>query len=295
MSAKLVGKPFVSLDSLPIVEPEDDDLMEEQFMFGAKMSDAHSEDHSLNVGWMILNPGKSLPSMANVKKFFKRKMKRTHQLVSLHKKYLANVSDSQRFALQQYQMFPQINIFRGTGEALLEICASFQVNENVNKKTIVDELASQIPLNKVKKAMEDTKKQETLLTKIIHNAPRLPQGKSYTLFRGVGLSPEVKRGGVKVPELTTEAGDTLDWDRFSSFSISPLVALAFKGTAPCCIFRLQWDSAVPGVVLPLNLEFQEFEVLLPPGKYEVTRVTKLKSPYAPNWRLRVIDIKFLEK
>jgi len=293
MNAKLIGRPFVSLDSLPVVMPEDAALVEEQFMDGASMSEAHSEPHSLNVGWMILNPEKSLPSMEEVKKFFKRKTKHTHQLVSLHKNYLTNVSDSQRFALQEYQMNPEINNFRATGQAVLDICASFDVDKHVDKKTIVDALATQIPLKQVNQAMKGKKKQEKLLTRIIREAPRLPKGKTYPLFRGVGLAPQVKRGGDKLPELTAQVGDTLHWDRFSSFSISPLVALAFKGTAPCCIFRLQWDSAVPGVVLPLNLEFKEFEVLLPPGKYEVTRVTKLKSPYAPTWHLKVIDIKFL--
>ena len=290
---KIVGRTFVALDTLPVVMPEDANLVEKQFMGDASMSDAHTEPHALNVGWMLLNPGKPLPSMAKVKQFFEKRMNLTHQLVSLHKKYLANVPDSQRFALNEYQMNPEVNNFRQTGQTIMDICASFQVTKSVDKKSIVDALASHIPMKQVNEAIKNKKKQETLLTRIIQGAPRLPKGKSYTIFRGVGLAPQVKRGNDTPPELMAQVGDTLTWDRFSSFSISPLVALAFKGMAPCCIFRLQWDSEVPGVVLPLNLEFKEFEVLLPPGKYKVTGVTKLKSPYAPSWRLKVIDIKFL--
>ena len=67
---KIVGRTFVALDTLPVVMPEDANLVEKQFMGDASMSDAHTEPHALNVGWMLLNPGKPLPSMAKVKQFF---------------------------------------------------------------------------------------------------------------------------------------------------------------------------------------------------------------------------------
>lgn len=282
---------FVELDSLPIVaQDEDVELVEDQM----RLDDA-DEEHNLNVGWLIMHPGERLPSLAKVRRFFKANARRTAQLLDMHKQYLADAPNTQRLALEQYQFTPDINPALASGKASVFVGVRFEVDleGDITPEGVAAAIAKQTPVDQIRRAVKRMVTQRQRLERLIMGAPRLPAGEAYPIFRGVDLGPKVVRGGDRAAAPRAAVGDVLEWPRFTSFSISPMVALAFKLDAPCCVFRLQWDATVPAVVLPVNARFAEFEVLLPPGRYRVTGVTRVESGLAPGWGVRVLDLERL--
>lgn len=274
--------------SLPVVSDDDRGLMQQQFLEG------RGEPHLLNLAWMLVpeHASKPLPSLSVVRRYFKSVLRRVHQLASVHKKYLAAVPDTQRLALAWYQADPSINTVLAQGKQTVYVNVEVEVDvtKPVTQQTLLRAVAAQHPAKQVQRQVREAAANGKRLEALIRGAPRLPRGQSHTIFRGAHLPPRVKRGP-REPEQTAGVGDVLEWPRFTSFSLSPLVALGFQGISSCCIFRLRWDAGVAAVAVPLNEHFREFEVLLAPGKYRVTGVTTLTSPHAPaGFSQRVLDV-----
>ena len=77
--------------------------------------------------------------------------------------------------------------------------------------------------------------------------------------------------------LNLKEGDIIINNKFISFSLAPWIALQFSGE--CCLYRINItpNSNIPFFISPLTQQFKEFEVLLPPMKFKLNKISKMNS------------------
>jgi len=234
------------------------------------------------------------PSLKRIKRHFEQSMKRVHALLNFHKHYIAHAPARQRVALDQWQQTSgDINAFLRTGKLSIDFCAVAHLtpNKQDTSREITRAIRKAVSPDDIKFEMHNLIQKLKGLKLLVKHAPRLKKG-SYTLYRGVGITVPFTASKNTAPELGAKKGDTLSWPGFSSFSISPLVALDFF-QAPCCVFTLTWNRRVPGLVVPLNGRYSEFEVIVPPGRFRVKNVRYVQSTQYPDRRLRVLDLEWV--
>lgn len=290
--------PFASVQTSRL-DSEDARAVREQF-------EVRETNDKLREGYLIANPEKNSadaphrntrtegPPLKQIKRHFEQSMKRVHALLNFHKSYIAHAPARQRVALDQWQQTSSdINAFLRTGKLSIDFCAVAHLtpNKQDTSREITRAIRKAVSPDDIKFEMNNLIQKLKGLRLLVKHAPRLKKG-SYTLYRGVGIPVPFTSSKTTAPELGAKKGDTLSWPGFSSFSISPLVALDFF-QAPCCVFTLTWNRRVPGLVIPLNGRYSEFEVIVPPGRFRVRDVRYVQSTEYPDRRLRVLDLEWV--
>lgn len=248
---------------------------------------------------------------------------RKKNLIYRHRLYLLNLPPQQLASFEFYQGFNYqvINnymrtsqISKDTFEILPEIEKLFAIDPamlatpqksqklRAKKKKEFDVLFKNFLDNqndyirKVKRSIRD-------LRKIIDNAPGVRE--SFYVYRGTQayVNTFAKEDNTSnmddvffkyaFRQLELKEGDVIEEKSFVSFSIAPWVAVSFSGPV-CCLYRLKITPGAkfPYLIFPLTQTFKEFEVLLNPSKFRVTKITNIKSQYSPSITLRVYDIEF---
>lgn len=66
------------------------------------------------------------------------------------------------------------------------------------------------------------------------------------------------------------------------------------GESMCCMYRLVVTKDVPFYMFPDSETLKEFEVLLPPAEFKVTKVHNIQSPLSPEIKMRLYDIELVK-
>lgn len=253
-----------------------------------------------HIAWNLLSGGgKKAPSAEGLTEFFDDYAKKASKFLDIHVSYLKTVPNTQRLAIEEYQRSPRVNRILNTREKFFA-WFDFEVPTDVKlTKTAFKQIIQKAGAEQVAKDVVEIAKfyidQHKRIIRAIENAPRSRE--TWTLFRGLFLDTKIDYNAEsKPPELTAKVGDVLEWNRITSFSLSPFVALFFQKSLEnkCCIFTVECDQSVPFFAYPLNSVHPQFELILPPAKYEVVGVQKLKLSKFPNWNgIRVVRVKFL--
>lgn len=278
----------------------DEPLVKEQFL--SKRKGDKANQNSLRVAYLLAHPeqaekGSKPVSLRKAWAYFESQVERVHKLVNIHKTYIARAPARQKVALDNWQRSStDVGVYQKTGMYSSEGCfeINIAVRKTPSKSSIKKLMADSLPVDNVVNEIQELKSKLRGLQALVHNAPRLPHNEQYTLYRGVQVAVNFKAVGKDAAVATAGVEDVFTWDTFSSFTISPMVALNFS-SEPCCVFRLQWSHDVPSLVVPLNGWFHEFEVIVPPGRFRVSRVWYVNSPWQPDWRLRVLDLEWVGK
>lgn len=161
------------------------------------------------------------------------------------------------------------------------------------KKTIN---ANKYDFKKIKTAISD-------ILYVIYHAPKLHV--TFYAYRGEenysnvykltseADSIEMKKEEYKLSQLNLHENSTYLAKGFNSFSIAPWVTLNFAGQ--CCIYRIKIDDSVPYIIFPHSDRYKEYEVLLPPCKFKVTKIDDIVSPLSDFIRMRMYDIEFVKE
>lgn len=115
----------------------------------------------------------------------------------------------------------------------------------------------------------------------IEKGPRLRH--PVRVFRGeTGPRRDLKRGS-----FFHDAG-------FGSYSVAPWVAVSFTNMLPCCLFRIKLRPDVPHALMPMNqYGLYELEVVLPPSRFRVDRVSCIRSKRNKHIRTTVYDLTWM--
>lgn len=198
-----------------------------------------------------------------------------------------NVSD--RLYLKKSNITSDSNLMKYTNKTKQDIDKSFIMNIEKNKRSM-DELTNTI----------------TNIKSTIMNAPRFKRNvyvyrgeKNYDTIFALNEKDSSLRNNQKhkLRQINMKEGSTYNSKGFNSFSMAPWIASRFSGKNPCCIYRLRIDPQTPVLVLPWKTSgvFEgEFEVLLPPAKFKVTKVRSINSDESPQISIKVYDIEFVK-
>lgn len=237
-------------------------------------------------------------------------------LQQYHAPYLASLDAASTTAVQEYQT-SQENVNRFLREHRVEpfMGGLQQPPLDVNLKQmlsdpefVLEQASEAARKNLLKQIDARASFVQTVLRNVaalqstVLNAPPLPEGEQWPLYRGVraqDLIYALDENGQRsqqlfvLDQLGLEPGQRFEAMGFNSFSSVPWVALNFMGNASCCLYRLNMTSDVPGLIYPLNNVYKEFEVLLPPGEFQVDARTELTSALSDAIRITVYDLSWV--
>ena len=243
-------------------------------------------------------------------------------IVRIHKEYINKLQPRHEKSLSFYQWsgYRQITTYMLTKE--------FSKNFNIDTQKKLDKMlilsnnshlnSSKEVDNKMKefktfitdyiKEANDSKKQllDTIkdIKYIINKAPKI--SKELILYRGENnytssiILTKEKKSKSKMETLETDhnlkmvnlkKGDVFKMDKFISFSLAPWIAHKFSKM--CCVYRLKIKpNENPKMIINSLLDYEEYEVILPPSKFKVIDVSHIKSKFNSNYKT-VFDIKIV--
>ena len=147
-----------------------------------------------------------------------------------------------------------------------------------------------------------------LIKTSIYNAP--PINKNIYVYRGeyntYPLFKEPKRSHYNhekichsIKQINLKENQIYSTNSFNSFTFAPWVAAAFNDTKLCCIYRLKITPQTKSLIMPFrnrteNDERDEYELLLPPADFKVTKEHKILSDLSPDIFIKVYDLEFVK-
>jgi hypothetical protein len=241
-----------------------------------------------------------------------------------HLQYVRSLTPKERAALDDYKgnNYIKINAFMRSGKFRRTIMyfdypdslvTEHDLSKEGVKRYVKQERAVWLKqlIESVQKEREGLKtmKQSILdLNKVILRAPKLHQPfyayrgekdfdpKDFALLDPANPLAEIQT--FRLQQQNLKVGDEFQNNGFNSFSISPTVPLHPAFHAPiCCLYRIHLTDKVPFLLLPLEISTtmeQEFEVLLPPAKFKVVKITELVSPLSKITLNRMYDVEFVK-
>lgn len=243
-------------------------------------------------------------------------------LVSFHEEYMKTLPQNQIDSMDYYQgpAYDNVNMYMRTGNMRKNFYFNAKAADNIpnyvndstfgksgTKKFLENELkATKMNakglLDKQKAEFQKTVACIANMNKIIQGAPRTET--TFVVYRGerdFEMRFAKKEDPVedsinqyRMRQLGLKEGDTFSSVGFNSFSLAVWAARNFMGGDMCCMYRLVVTKDVPFYMFPYRETYKEFEVLLPPAEFKVTKVNFIQSPLSPEVKMRLYDIELVK-
>jgi hypothetical protein len=277
---------------------------------------------SLFISYVVASNDLDAKSMTRAQLVKKLKKLFPIKLLTFHQEYTKTLPHNLTESLDYYQGsgYDNVNMYMRTGfmrkiyffnESPAQEIANYVSDTTFGKRGTQRFLENELKATK-KKTKGLLEKQKTAFTKtvacishlmkIIQGAPRTET--PFTVYRGerdfelqfIQKEDPVERSldQYRLRQLGLKEGDTFSSVGFNSFSLAVWTARRFMGESMCCMYRLVVTKDVPFYMFPDSETFKEFEVLLPPAEFKVTKVHNIQSPLSPEIKMRLYDIELVK-